>query len=312
MPAHDTTTAKWVRAFRQHLKLQLGLTANTVEAYMADLGKLIDFLRPLHVALPNVQTSQLEDFLHLLSELGIATRSQHRILSGIRAFYRYLLIEGQVETDPTELIDMPKLPQHLPDVLSLEEVDALLAAVDMSKKEGQRNRAIIETLFACGLRVSELVNLHLSDLYRSEHFLRIVGKGRKERLVPISDSALQEIDLWLDERAQWPAKVGEDDYLFLNRRGAHLTRQMIFIMIRDAAQRAGIQKDISPHTLRHSFATELLKGGADLRVIQVMLGHEDIATTEIYTHLDTSMLREAIVQHHPRNIQYAQHQPHHS
>ncbi len=311
MADKGNTTSRWVKAFRQHLKLQQGLTANTVEAYLSDLEKLIAFLEPIHVALPDAEEQHIQQFIHALGEVGIATRSQHRILSGLRAFYRFLLLDGQIDTDPTELIEMPKLPKHLPDVLSLEEVDRLLAAVDMSKNEGQRNRAIIETLFACGLRVSELTTLRLSDIFPMEHYMRVFGKGRKERLVPISDSALQEIDLWLDDRAKLPVKAGEEDYLFLNRRGAHLTRQMIFIMIRDTAQRAGIQKDISPHTLRHSFATELLKGGADLRVIQVMLGHEDIATTEIYTHLDSTMLHEAIENHHPRNLRnkHAQH-PH--
>ena len=312
MSGDNHHTSRWVRAFRQHLKLQQGLTANTVEAYLSDLGKFINYLRPLQVALPDADVSHLENFIRLLTEVGIAPRSQHRIISGLRAFYRFLLTDGQIEVDPTEMLDMPKLGKHLPDVLSLDEVDALLSGVDMTKKEGQRNRAIIETLFACGLRVSELVTLCLSDLFPSNHYLRVTGKGRKDRLIPISDSALQEINLWLDDRASLPVKAGEEDYLFLNRRGAHLTRVMVFYVIKEAAERAGITKTISPHTLRHSFATELLKGGADLRIIQVLLGHEDIATTEIYTHLDRSMLHEAIEQHHPRNIHHAHHEDHSS
>lgn len=290
-----------IRAFRQNLKLQQGLTLHTVEAYMADLAKLVSFIEPYDITLQAVQSHHLESFVVALSDVGISARSQRRIMSGIRSFYRFLLLEGEITVDPTELLDMPKLPNTLPDVLSLQEVDRLIEAVDMAKKEGQRNRAIIETMFSCGLRVSELVTLKQSDLFLQDHCLRIVGKGRKERLVPISDKALMEIDLWLDDRAELPVKAGEEDYLFLNRRGVHLTRQMIFLLIQQTARRAGITKTISPHTLRHSFATELLKGGADLRIIQVLLGHEDIATTEIYTHLDTTMLHEAIKQCHPRN-----------
>lgn len=275
---------------------------------MADLSKFAGYLSPLNVSVTDATLQHIESFILALYDVGIAIRSQHRILSGLRSFYRYLLTEEMIKVDPTELLDMPKLPKHLPEVLSVDEVDAMIAAVNMTKKEGQRNRAIIETIFSCGLRVSEVVNMLLSDIFVAERYIRVRGKGSKERLVPISDSALAEIDLWLEERAALSVKSGEDDYLFLNRRGRHLTRQMIFYVIREAAERAGIEKEISPHTLRHSFATELLKGGADLRFIQALLGHEDIATTEIYTHLDTSMLRQAIEQCHPRNILYKAHE----
>ena len=227
---------------------------------------------------------------------------QARILSGVRSFYRFLLLDGYIENDPTELLESPRLGEHLPEVLSTKEVDQLEASIDLSKKEGQRNLAIIEVLFSCGLRVSELVNLKLSDLYLQEGYIRVVGKGNKERLVPISEKAIRELGNWFYDRNEMVIKLGEQDYVFLNRRGAHLTRTMILIMIKRQAVEAGIKKTISPHTLRHSFATALLEGGADLRAIQSMLGHEDIGTTEIYTHLDTTTLREEILNHHPRNI----------
>jgi integrase/recombinase XerD len=232
----------------------------------------------------------------------VGPTSQARILSGVRSFYRFLLLDGYIENDPTELLESPRLGEHLPEVLSTKEVDQLEASIDLSKKEGQRNLAIIEVLFSCGLRVSELVNLKLSDLYLQEGYIRVVGKGNKERLVPISEKAIRELGNWFYDRNEMVIKPGEQDYVFLNRRGAHLTRTMILIMIKRQAVEAGIKKTISPHTLRHSFATALLEGGADLRAIQSMLGHEDIGTTEIYTHLDTTTLREEILNHHPRNI----------
>ena len=222
----------------------------------------------------------------------------------MRSFYRYLVTDGYIKDDPTELLPSPQIGEHLPEYLSVEEVDMLEAAIDLSKWEGQRNKAIIETLFSCGLRVTELVNLKISQIFEEDKFIRVLGKGRKERLVPISDRALKEIHLWYIDRNLMKIKPGEEDYVFLNRRGAHLTRVMILIMIKNAAQDAGIKKTISPHTLRHSFATALLKGGADLRVIQALLGHEDIGTTEIYTHIETSDLRDAILYHHPRNIRH--------
>ena len=247
----------------------------------------------------------LEDLQHFaasLHDIGIGPRSQCRILSGVRSFYRFLLLDGHIEADPTELLESPQLGEHLPEVLSVQEVDAMEGSIDLSKWEGHRNRAIIEVLFSCGLRVSELVNLHLSDLYLDEGFVRVMGKGRKERLVPISPRAIHELHLWFDDRRHMNIKRGEEDYVFLNRRGSHLTRTMILIMIKRLATDAGIQKTVSPHTLRHSFATCLLEGGADLRAIQAMLGHESIGTTEIYTHIDTTHLREEILLHHPRNI----------
>ena len=247
---------------------------------------------------------RLEDLQHFAGQLHehhIGPTSQARILSGVRSFYRFLVLDGYIEQDPTELLESPRLGEHLPEVLSTEEVDMIENSIDLSKPEGQRNKAIIEVLFSCGLRVSELVNLKLSNLYLDEGFIRVTGKGNKERLVPISPKAIKELNLWFLDRNLMKIKPGEQDYVFLNRRGAHLTRTMILIMLKRQAQAAGIQKTISPHTLRHSFATELLKGGADLRAIQVMLGHESIGTTEIYTHIDTTTLREEILLHHPRN-----------
>ena len=237
----------------------------------------------------------------MIYEFGIASSSQARILCGVRSFFKYLVIDRILRDDPSELLEAPSVGEHLPEVLSTEEVDRMEAAIDLSKWEGQRNRAIIEVLFSCGLRVSELVNLKFNDVFEHEKFLRIVGKGDKERLVPISDTALHEIRLWLYDRNLMNVKPGEQDYVFLNRRGAHLTRTMILIMIKRTADDAGITKTVSPHTLRHSFATELLKGGADLRAIQEMLGHENIKTTQIYTHIDITTLREEILTHHPRN-----------
>jgi integrase/recombinase XerD len=250
----------------------------------------------------DLQLEDLEHFAATIHEHGVGPTSQARILSGVRSFYRFLLLDGYIENDPTELLESPRLGEHLPEVLSTKEVDQLEASIDLSKKEGQRNLAIIEVLFSCGLRVSELVNLKLSDLYLQEGYIRVVGKGNKERLVPISEKAIRELGNWFYDRNEMVIKPGEQDYVFLNRRGAHLTRTMILIMIKRQAVEAGIKKTISPHTLRHSFATALLEGGADLRAIQSMLGHEDIGTTEIYTHLDTTTLREEILNHHPRNI----------
>lgn len=257
-------------------------------------------------SLTGVSLQDLQAFLASLFDLGISPRSQSRILSGIRTFYKYLLLDGFIEQDPTELLESPRLGEHLPEVLSVEEIDMLEGAIDLSQPEGQRNKAIIEMLFSCGLRVSELVGLRLSNLYLDEGFIRVVGKGNKERLVPISPRAIQELKYWFIDRNTLKIKPGEQDYVFLNRRGAHLTRTMILIMIKRLGIAAGIKKTISPHTLRHSFATCLLEGGADLRSIQAMLGHEKIGTTEIYTHLDMSRLREDILNCHPRNIKYAQ------
>ena len=290
-----------VRAYVRYLKLERNYSPNTLEAYRHDLGHLLAYC---HREEKDVLQMKLEDLQHFaagIHELGIGPTSQARILSGVRSFYRWLLLDGRIDADPTELLESPRLGEHLPEVLTTAEVDQLEASIDLSKPEGQRNRAIIEVLFSCGLRVSELTHLRLSDLFLDEGYIRVMGKGSKERLVPISNHAVHELKLWFYDRNLMTIKAGEEDYVFLNRRGAHLTRTMILIMVKRQAEAAGIQKTISPHTLRHSFATALLEGGADLRVIQAMLGHEDIGTTEIYTHIDTTTLREEILQHHPRN-----------
>ena len=291
-----------VKGYIRYLKLQRGMSGNTLDAYQRDLRKLLDYLEREQKDVREVTLEDLEHFSAGLHDIGINARSQCRILSGIRSFFRYMQLDGYREDDPTELLESPQIGEHLPEVLSPEEVDTLEASIDLSKWEGHRNRAIIEVLFSCGLRVSELVNLKLSNLYLEEEYVRILGKGSKERLVPISQRAIRELGFWFDDRQYMRIKPGEEDYVFLNRYGNHLTRTMILIMIKRQAESAGIKKTISPHTLRHSFATALLEGGADLRVIQALLGHESIGTTEIYTHIDTSMLRQEILEHHPRNI----------
>ena len=297
-----------VSRYRRYLKLEKGYSVNTLDAYMRDVDKLYRYLAVEQVDVLDVKLEDLEHFAAFISDLDIGPRSLARILSGVRQFYRFLVIDGYLEVDPTELLESPKQPDHLPEVLSTAEVDLLEQAIDLSKWEGHRNRAIIEVLFSCGLRVSELTNLKLSNLYVEEQYIRVMGKGSKERLVPISPRALDELNYWFADRNVMKIKPGEEDYVFLNRRGQHLTRTMILIMIKRYAVEAGIKKTISPHTLRHSFATSLLEGGADLRAIQAMLGHESIGTTEIYTHIDTSTLRQEILEHHPRNIQYNERQ----
>ena len=304
----DKNSKDIVSRYRRYLKLEKGYSANTLDAYMRDVDKLLRYLAVEQVNILDVKLEDLEHFAAFISDLGIGPRSLARILSGVRQFYRFLVIDGYLEVDPTELLESPKQPDHLPEVLSTAEVDLLEQAIDLSKWEGHRNRAIIEVLFSCGLRVSELTNLKLSNLYIEEQYIRVMGKGSKERLVPISPRALDELNYWFADRNVMKIKPGEEDYVFLNRRGQHLTRTMILIMIKRYAVEAGIKKTISPHTLRHSFATSLLEGGADLRAIQAMLGHESIGTTEIYTHIDTSTLRQEILEHHPRNIQYNERQ----
>lgn len=294
----DNIIHKYIR----YMKLQRNYSGNTLEAYILDINKLLKFLKDNGISPEAAKLSDIQCFAASLHDIGISPRSQCRILSGVRAFYRYLYLDGYIKDDPTELLESPKLGDHLPEVLTTEEVDRLEQAIDLSKWEGQRNKAIIEVLFSCGLRVSELVNLKMSALYLDEQFVRIMGKGNKERLVPISENAIEQLRYWFIDRSHMNIKPGEEDYVFLNRRGAHLTRTMILIMIKRLGAEAGIQKPISPHTLRHSFATALLEGGADLRAIQSMLGHESIGTTEIYTHIDTHTLREEILNHHPRNI----------
>ena len=293
---------KIVHGYLRYLKLQRGYSKNTLDAYRLDLEKLTNYLAGEGKEVTDVQLTDLQHFAASLHDIGIGPRSQCRILSGVRSFCRYLQTDGYIDNDPSELLESPVLGTHLPEVLSSDEVDQLENSIDLSKWEGHRNRAIIETLFSCGLRVSELVNLKLSDLFLKEKYVRVLGKGSKERLVPISPKAIRELRYWFKDRDEMNIKAGEEDYVFLNRRGAHLTRTMILIMIKQQAAQAGITKTISPHTLRHSFATALLEGGADLRAIQAMLGHESIGTTEIYTHIDMSTLRQQILEHHPRNM----------
>ena len=306
METSKETSSNLIRKYQRYLKLEKGYSPNTLDAYIRDVDKLLKFLSDEEKTPQEAKLEDIENFAATVCDLGIGARSLARILSGVRQFYRFLVLDGYMEADPTELLESPKQPQHLPEVLSTAEVDMLERAIDLSKWEGHRNRAIIEVLFSCGLRVSELTHLKLSNLYREEQFVRVMGKGSKERLVPISPKALQELDYWFADRNQMKIKEGEEDYVFLNRRGAHLTRTMILIMIKNYARDAGIKKTISPHTLRHSFATALLEGRANLRSIQAMLGHESIGTTEIYTHIDTTTLREEILNHHPRNIAYKQ------
>ena len=297
-------TPQVVTRYRRFLRLQRNYSPNTLEAYMRDLDKLLQFLRQEGIEPTEASLDDLRHFAAALYDMGIGARSQCRILSGIRSFYHFLLTDGYIDDDPTELLESPQLGAHLPEVLSTEEVDQIQSVIDLSKWEGHRNRAIIETLFSCGLRVSELVNLKMSNLYIEERFLRVMGKGSKERLVPMSPRLIEELRYWNEYRQAMDIKPGEEDYVFLNRRGAHLTRTMILIMVKRMAKDAGITKTISPHTFRHSFATALLEGGADLRAIQAMLGHESITTTEIYTHIDTATLRREIEEHHPRNIRH--------
>ena len=302
METNSKKPSNIIGEYRRYIKLQRNFTANTLDAYMRDIDKLARFLDSAGIAVTDVSLDNLHTFAASLHDIGISPRSQCRILSGVRSFFRFLVTAGYITDDPSELLESPRLGDHLPEVLTTAEVDRLEQAIDLEKWEGQRNKAIIEVLFSCGLRVSELVTLRLSDLYLDEQFIRVHGKGNKERFVPISESAIKHLRYWFIDRNLMNIKPGEEDYVFLNRRGAHLTRTMILIMIKRLGAEAGIDKVISPHTLRHSFATALLEGGADLRAIQAMLGHESIGTTEIYTHIDTHMLREEILKHHPRNI----------
>lgn len=298
----NKVNADIIGKYRRYMKLERNYSENTLDAYMSDLQKLLDYVGSEGLHVLDVKLDDLRNFVAALVDIGISARSQSRILSGVRTFYTFLILDGYIEDDPTELLEWPKIGEHLPEVLSVEEVDRLEQACDLSKWEGQRNRTIIEVLFSCGLRVSELINLRLSDLFLDEKFIRVMGKGKKERLVPISESAVKELQYWFMDRNLMKIKPGEEDFVFLNRRGGHLTRMMIFTIVRRLAEAAGIEKTISPHTLRHSFATALLEGGANLRAIQDMLGHERISTTQIYTHIDMHTLREEILEHHPRNL----------
>ena len=293
-----------IRKYQQYLRLEKALSPNTLDAYMTDLQKLLHFLEGENIEIPDVTPDDLQRFAAGLHDIGIHPRSQARILSGIKSFFHFLVIADYQEADPSELQEGPKIGFKLPEVLTVEEIDRIISTVDMEKKEGQRNRAILETLYSCGLRVSELCNLKISDLYFEEGFIKVEGKGGKQRLVPISPRAIKEIKYWFADRNLGKIKKGYEDYVFLARWGNNISRIMVFHMIKELAEKAGITKNISPHTFRHSFATHLLEGGANLRAIQCMLGHESIATTEIYTHIDRNRLRSEIIEHHPRNIKY--------
>lgn len=287
--------------YRDYLRLEKNMTSNTVEAYTDDVGKLLLYLKDAGLQPESVKLENLEHFAAGLHDIGITPRSQARILSGVRSFYKFLLMDRRIDALPTELLPSPKIGEHLPEVLSVEEIDRIISGIDLSEKEGQRNRAIIEMLYSCGLRVSELCNLLISDIWRDEGLVKVMGKGRKERFVPISGRALRELSLWEECRCHINIRPGNEDYVFLSfKRGRKLSRITVFHIVKVLAENAGITKEISPHTFRHSFATHLLEGGANLRAIQEMLGHESIATTEIYTHLDNSRLREEILRHHPR------------
>jgi integrase/recombinase XerD len=287
--------------FKAYLQLERSLSDATVEAYLNDVEKLTQYFETKSSTTPpsSVTLNDIQDFLKWAGNLGMTPSSQSRMISGIRNFFRYCHSEQVIQNDPTELIDTPKLKRSLPDVLSFPEIEAMIQAIDHSKPDGQRNRAIIEVMYSCGLRVSELVNLKIGYLYLDAGFIRVIGKGDKERLVPIGSSAVKYIKLYLAQRKAQVSKSGDEEILFLNRRDGRLSRVMIFMIIKDLAKKAGIQKDISPHTLRHSFATHLVEGGADLRAVQEMLGHESITTTEIYTHLDREYLRETLIRFHP-------------
>lgn len=287
--------------YHLYLKLEKSLSTNTVEAYELDLIKLKSYFDDVHINIENASYELLRDFIIEISSLGIHPRSQARILSSIKSFYRFLIYKNKRDDDPTELLESPKIGLRLPEVLSLNEIDRIIAAIDLSKPEGQRNKAIIETLYGSGLRVSELINLQISRMYLAEGYMLIEGKGSKQRLVPLSPQSIQQIELWKVDRNLMQIKKGNEDFLFLNRRGARLTRAMIFTIVKDLAAFAGIKKNVSPHTFRHSFATHLLENGANLRAIQQLLGHESITTTELYTHIDVIFLRETILKFHPIN-----------
>lgn len=299
----DKEQEKLLRRYYQYLKLEKNFSPNTIEAYMRDLDKYLIFIKDEGHDMLTVELRDLHSFSALMIDIGISPVSLSRILSGVRSFYHFLVLSDILEVNPTEMLEFPKKPQHLPDVLTVDEIDTIESVIDLSQPEGQRNKAIIETLFSCGLRVSELINLKISNMYLSDEFIKVEGKGSKQRLVPISSKAIHEIDLYFKDRNLLPISPEYQDYVFVShRRKKPLTRIMVFIMIKDLVEKAGIKKTVSPHTFRHSFATSLLEGGANLRAIQAMLGHESISTTQIYTHIDTTHLREEILHHHPRNI----------
>ena len=293
-----------IRKYQQYLRLEKALSPNTLDAYMTDLQKLLHFLEGENIEIPDVTPDDLQRFAAGLHDIGIHPRDRSFFSDKTAYFFHFLIMADYLEADPSELLEGPKIGFKIPEVLTIEEIDRIISTVDMEKKEGQRNRAILETLYSCGLRVSELCNLKISDLYFEEGFIKVEGKGGKQRLVPISPRAIKEIKYWFADRNLGKIKKGYEDYVFLARWGNNISRIMVFHMIKELAEKAGITKNISPHTFRHSFATHLLEGGANLRAIQCMLGHESIATTEIYTHIDRNRLRSEIIEHHPRNIKY--------
>ena len=294
--------SRYITEFVSFLKIEKGLSANSVIAYKNDVQKLMNYCISKKLQVKEVTYKHLQSFITELYDLGLSGRSQARIISGIKQFFTYLMLENLISQDPSELLEQPKLGRKLPEVLSIDEIDSLIDAINLTSKEGPRNRAILEVLYSCGLRVSELINLKFTDLFYNEGFVRVLGKGNKERLVPLSKSVEYEINSYEEKvRSNLEIKAGHENFIFLNRRGKQLTRVMIFIIIKDLANKIDLKKSISPHTFRHSFATHLIEGGANLRAIQEMLGHESIITTEIYTHLDQSFLKDAILSFHPRN-----------
>lgn len=297
------STQSYIKGFKAYLQIERSLSQNTIDAYIKDVEKLVQFIefKNLNISLLKVEKKHLVEFINWINELVLSPTSQARIISGIKAFYKYLLMEDLITQNPTELIESPKLGRKLPDFLSLDEINKIIDAIDRSTPEGERNKAMLETLYSCGLRVSELINLKISNILFEQGFVRVVGKGDKERIVPIGSVALKYVKNYLDHvRVHQKIQKGHEDFVFLNRRGKQLTRVMVFTIIKDLAQKAGISKNISPHTFRHSFATHLIEGGADLRAVQEMLGHQSITTTEIYTHLDSQYLKDTILMYHPR------------
>ena len=293
-----------LRKYNQYLKLEKSFSPHTIKAYLVDVDKLLQHFKEEDIHPFDATLEDLEHFSATLRDLGIQPRSQARILSGIRSFYHFLILEDYLQADPSELLESPQIGFHLPEVLTLEEIDNLIGSIDLSTCEGQRNRAILETLYSCGLRVSELCNLKLSELYLEDGFIKVEGKGSKQRLVPISPRAIHELRLYFIDRNRMTIKKDFEDYVFISKRGKNISRIMVFHIIKELANNIGLKKTISPHTFRHSFATHLLEGGANLRAIQCMLGHESIGTTEIYTHIDKNRLRHEIIEHHPRNKNY--------
>lgn len=291
-----------ISKYKSYLLLEKALSPNSIEAYLDDLSKLLQYFEAESLKVQDISLENLQQFVTQLYDLGINARSVARVLSGVRSFFNFLIIDGYIQNDPTELLETPKIGLKLPVVLSLQEIENIISIIDLSTKEGQRNRAIIEVLYSCGLRISELTNLKFSDLFLDDGFIRVEGKGSKQRLVPISHTAIKEIGNYLLDRKHIDVKKGSEDIVFLSKRGTPISRIMVFHFIKQYAEQAGVRKNISPHTFRHSFATHLLEGGANIRAIQQMLGHEKITTTEIYTHMDREYLRQEIIEHHPRNM----------